>query len=100
MKYYLSIILVSLAACVCAQQTCQVATRAIQGKYIGGCKKGFADGEGTATGLYTYTGEFKKGFPNGKGTITWNEDSMYVGGWKKGEMSGKGMLVVRGDTTE
>jgi hypothetical protein len=77
-----------------AQNDCKVLLETISGEYSGGCKKGLADGEGTAKGVDTYVGEFKKGLPHGTGTYTWANGDVYVGEFKKGLKEGKGKLTV------
>jgi hypothetical protein len=78
-----------------AQDDCEVKLEAIAGKYEGECRKGLADGEGTATGTDSYTGEFKKGLPDGKGTYTFANGDIYEGEFKKGEKDGEGVLRVK-----
>jgi hypothetical protein len=77
-----------------AQNDCEVLLETISGEYSGGCKKGLADGEGTAKGVDSYIGEFKKGLPHGTGTYTWANGDVYVGEFKKGMKEGKGKLTV------
>lgn len=71
-------------------QTCQVLVKELQGEYIGGCKKGLANGRGKAIGQDTYEGHFKNGYPHGKGTYRWANGSEYTGNWKMGEREGEG----------
>ncbi len=77
-----------------AQDDCKVLLEAIAGQYDGDCKKGMADGEGTATGEDTYVGEFKKGLPHGTGTYTWANGDVFYGEFKKGLKDGSGKLTV------
>ena len=77
-----------------AQDDCKVLLEDIAGEYEGGCKKGLADGEGTAKGTDSYTGDFKKGLPHGTGTYTWANGDVYVGEFKKGQKDGAGTLTV------
>jgi hypothetical protein len=77
-----------------AQNDCEVKLEAISGTYEGGCKKGLAEGVGTAKGEDTYAGDFKKGLPHGTGTYTWANGDVYVGEFKKGLKEGEGKLTV------
>lgn len=78
-----------------AQDECKVLLEEISGKYEGDCKKGLADGQGTATGTDTYVGEFKKGLPEGTGKYTWSNGDVYEGEFKKGKKEGKGVLKAK-----
>ena len=78
-----------------AQDDCKVLLDAIAGQYEGDCKKGLADGEGTAKGTDTYVGEFKKGLPHGNGTYTWENGDIYDGEFNKGLKDGKGKLLTK-----
>jgi hypothetical protein len=66
----------------------------IAGKYEGELKKGLANGEGTATGIDTYTGHFVKGLPEGHGTYTFKNGDIYTGSFKNGIMDGKGSMTL------
>jgi len=77
-----------------SQDDCKVLLDAIAGSYEGGCKKGLAEGQGTAKGEDTYTGDFKKGLPNGVGTYTWANGDVYEGEFKKGVKEGEGKMWV------
>ncbi|KAF5072377.1 MORN repeat protein [anaerobic digester metagenome] len=72
------------------QEKCEVMKSSISGSYTGGCKKGLAEGKGTAQGIDHYTGQFSKGLPHGKGTYTWSTGEVYDGNWKKGKRHGIG----------
>ncbi len=74
-------------------QDCKVKLETISVSYEGDCKKGFAHGNGKASGIDTYEGTFKKGLPDGKGTYTWANGDIYVGAFKKGLKSGAGKLI-------
>jgi len=76
-----------------AQDNCKVNLEAISGSYEGGCKKGLAEGQGTAKGVDTYVGEFKKGLPHGTGTYTWANGDVFTGEFKKGLKDGEGKLL-------
>lgn len=75
-------------------QDCKVKKESIAGSYEGGCKKGLAQGVGTATGVDTYTGDFKKGLPHGTGTYSWAGGNVYQGEFKNGMMDGAGEMTV------
>jgi hypothetical protein len=77
-----------------AQNDCEVKLEAISGTYEGGCKKGLAEGHGTAKGEDTYVGDFKKGLPHGSGTYTWANGDVYVGEFKKGLKEGEGKQTI------
>jgi hypothetical protein len=62
------------------------------GNYEGGCKKGFANGEGEAVGIHHYKGSFTNGLPNGKGTYYYDNNFYYVGNFQDGIKEGKGEL--------
>lgn len=81
-------------------QPCSVNVDSLKGQYIGDCKKGKANGKGTATGVDTYTGEFKNGYPDGYGKYTWKNGSRYDGYWKSGLFDGQGTLFNTRDTTK
>jgi len=76
-------------------QDCKVLLEDIAGQYEGDCKKGLANGEGTAKGKDTYTGEFNKGLPHGSGKYTWQNGDIYEGEFKKGLKDGEGKLLVK-----
>lgn len=79
-------------------QECKVLMKSISGSYQGDCKRGKADGEGTAKGEDTYSGEFRKGLPHGKGIYTWKDGKVYEGGFDKGEKEGEGKLTIAPDS--
>jgi len=72
---------------------CEVLLEALAGTYEGDCKKGLANGQGTAQGTDSYTGEFKKGLPHGEGTYTWANGDVYTGSFAKGLKDGQGTLT-------
>lgn len=71
-------------------QNCTVISDSLKGKYTGDCKKGLANGFGTAMGADTFTGNFKKGLPYGEGKYIWRDGSWYEGNWKNGKRDGIG----------
>ncbi len=74
------------------QFNCKVLVENLQGQYNGECKKGLANGEGSARGIDSYTGNFKKGYPNGFGIYTFKNGSNYIGNFIKGQKDGYGLL--------
>jgi len=72
---------------------CKVMMPSIGESYDGDCKKGLADGNGTAKGIDSYKGAFKKGLPHGNGTYTWANGDNYIGEWKNGMKEGQGKLT-------
>jgi|TARA_B100001971_G_C18186690_1_gene536077 hypothetical protein len=95
MKTIATIILVSCLIIspgwLSSQTKCKVLIPAISTTYEGKCKKGLANGQGTATGIDTYAGRFRKGVPNGLGTYTWASGAEYIGQWEFGERQGEGV---------
>lgn len=83
-----------------AQQECRVLLPGISGSYTGDCKKGLAEGQGTAFGTDTYTGSFRKGLPEGEGTYTWASGAVYKGHWKDGLRDGQGTYRIRSGETD
>lgn len=78
---------------------CRVEIPGLQGKYSGGCKDGYAEGKGEATGTEHYTGTFKKGKPNGKGTYHYIDSSYFTGNFQDGIKEGKGEMHYRSAVT-
>jgi len=71
---------------------CKVNMEQISGSYLGDCKMGLANGEGTARGLHRYTGKFKEGLPNGTGTYYFSDSQYYKGNFQEGKKEGKGEM--------
>ncbi len=71
-------------------QQCKVELSNLAGKYIGECKKGFANGKGEAIGFHRYNGLFKNGLPNGKGCYYYSDSMYHVGNFQDGLKEGKG----------
>ncbi len=94
-KKYILLPLVLITGSLFGQETCKVSLVSISGKYEGQCKKGKADGEGTAEGIDKYTGTFKDGLPSGKGTYYWKNGDSYSGEWLKGKMEGQGTKTIK-----
>lgn len=78
---------------------CQVLLNGLDKTYNGDCKKGLANGQGTANGILgKYVGEFKKGFPNGTGKLEYLSGSFYEGEWSRGMRDGKGKYYYSADS--
>ncbi|MCF8299254.1 MAG: hypothetical protein K9J13_17025 [Saprospiraceae bacterium] len=99
----LLIIFISIPIIIFSQEksNCIVKVPELQGEYRGDCKKGLADGTGSAQGEHIYEGEFKKGYPHGEGKYIWAGDDYYVGSFKKGKRSGFGKhyLIIEGKSS-
>ena len=81
-----------------SEKGCKVLLDNISASYEGECKKGLAEGTGTASGVDTYSGEFKKGLPHGMGRYIWKSGDYYSGDFVEGRREGYGELMVkRGD---
>ena len=93
-KGTLSIIFILTSVFFTYAQDCKVKTEAIAGKYEGGCKKNWAEGQGKSIGTDTYEGEFKKGLPHGKGVYTYANGDVFDGKFTKGRMHGEGKLTL------
>jgi hypothetical protein len=74
---------------------CEVLLESISGTYEGDCKKGLAEGTGTAKGTDTYIGEFKKGLPDGQGRYIWKNGDYYSGSFVKGVKDGYGEMKIK-----
>jgi len=88
-------IITAYTSAIFAQDNCKVLMPGIGDTYTGSCKKGFADGQGEASGIDQYKGQFKKGLPNGTGTYIWQTGESYTGGWKMGLREGHGKYVFK-----
>lgn len=77
------------------QNECKVLVPEISENYDGKCKKGLAQGKGTASGIDNYVGRFVKGLPDGKGVYTWANGDKYDGYWDKGKRNGEGTFSFR-----
>src|SRR6186713_2028582 len=71
---------------------CKVTMVELDGSYVGDCKMGLANGEGTARGLHRYTGKFKEGLPNGTGTYYFSDSQYFKGNFQAGIKEGKGEM--------
>ncbi len=69
--------------------------KGINKTYTGDCKKGKANGTGTAKGEDLYIGFFKKGYPEGKGIYTWKNGDSFEGYFKKGKKAGQGKMIYK-----
>lgn len=93
--FLLSFVFVSLSY---GQYDCRVELKNLQGQYNGECKKGLANGEGSAKGVDSYTGHFKKGYPNGFGVYAFENGSNYIGKFKMGKKDGYGLLNSKNES--
>lgn len=73
-----------------SQESCKVLKPELIGSYTGSCKKGFANGKGTAVGADRYEGQFIMGLPDGQGKYFWATGESYTGSWKNGKRNGEG----------
>ncbi len=94
-KYLIALVVLIFGSYTYGQQSnCRVLLPSISGSYSGDCKKGLANGKGTANGIDSYEGHFFKGLPEGKGTYKWANGSYYTGSWKAGMREGQGKYVA------
>jgi hypothetical protein len=96
-----TIILIAAFLTILVQGYCQkaegpVLKPEIAARYEGDLKKGLANGEGTATGVDSYTGHFAKGLPEGQGTYTYRNGDVYKGSFKNGSLEGIGTMTFKG----
>lgn len=77
------------------QNDCKVLMESISGIYDGECKKGVAEGIGTARGTDTYVGAFEKGLPHGQGRYIWQNGNYYSGDFVKGAKEGYGEMTIK-----
>jgi hypothetical protein len=75
-------------------QDCAIKSDSLKGSYTGGCKNGWAEGEGKAIGVDTFLGNFRKGLPDGEGKYIWRNGSWYKGNWKQGKREGQGTYAT------
>lgn len=87
----ISILFFVLAINSYSQYDCKVLVDNLKGQYNGDCKRGLANGEGSAKGIDTYIGKFKKGLPNGFGVYTYENGSNFIGNFSKGLKDGYGL---------
>jgi hypothetical protein len=69
---------------------CLVFDPELQGSYVGGCKNGKAEGQGTARGSAVYVGEFREGKKHGRGVKTWPWGDRYEGDFRDDAKHGVG----------
>jgi len=74
------------------EPACKVTWTYLIGTYSGGCKYGFANGEGEAKGAHYYKGSFKDGKPDGSGLYYYNDSIYYAGTFQDGLKEGKGEM--------
>ncbi|HTE34641.1 MAG TPA: hypothetical protein VK666_29885 [Chryseolinea sp.] len=88
---YFSLLLL-VSANISNAQSCKVSVDSLNGTYSGACLHGKAEGQGTATGIDSYTGNFHQGYPDGEGKYTWKNGNWYQGTFRRGIMEGEGTL--------
>jgi hypothetical protein len=71
---------------------CKVYWKSLEGKYVGDCKEGMANGKGEAWGINHYVGSFKDGMPNGNGVYHYGDSLYYSGDFQDGLKEGKGEM--------
>lgn len=71
---------------------CKVLTKELEGRYVGECKKGLAQGKGEAQGTHRFIGNFKNGLPHGEGVYYYNEAHYHKGKFQEGIKEGKGEM--------
>jgi TonB family protein len=74
-------------------EECKVNDADINAEYTGGCKDGFADGQGIAKGRDTYEGAFVNGNKHGQGTYMWSSGAKYIGEYRDDKRSGQGTYI-------
>ncbi|OPY84791.1 MAG: MORN repeat protein [Syntrophorhabdus sp. PtaU1.Bin153] len=75
-----------------AEPPCKVNDKDINAEYAGGCKDGFADGQGIAKGRDSYEGSFLRGDMHGKGVYIFATGGRYEGDFVSGEPT-KGIMT-------
>lgn len=73
-----------------AAQACRVLDPELLRSYGGPCVDGFAEGEGSASGVAEYRGGFKAGRKHGQGVKTWPNGDRYEGGFLADHKDGYG----------
>ncbi|MBE0675814.1 MAG: hypothetical protein IH591_14235 [Bacteroidales bacterium] len=91
-KKYLILSIILLSASLAAQEGCKVLVPALEGKYTGDCRRGLANGEGSAVGTDSYQGGFRNGLPHGYGVYTYSDGIKYIGNFLNGKRDGHGFL--------
>ena len=77
-----------------ASGNCKVFDPELQGRYVGGCTGGLADGPGEASGVAHYKGSFKAGKKHGKGIKAWPASGdRYEGDFQHDRKEGVGTYV-------
>jgi len=76
-----------------AQTLCRVLDPELAATYQGGCKDGFAEGQGEAIGTAEYRGGFHAGRKQGKGAKTWPSGDRYEGEFVADRKEGTGTFT-------
>lgn len=74
-------------------QACKVLDPELGSTYSGGCKDGYAEGPGQASGIASYTGEFRSGRKHGRGTKRWPWGDSYEGDFVDDRKQGSGIYT-------
>ncbi len=69
---------------------CKVHDPELQGSYSGGCRNGWADGDGEAAGTAHYEGGFRAGRKQGRGVKQWPSGDRYEGEFVGDHRDGSG----------
>lgn len=81
-----------LAACLATStawaQNCGVRDAKLRGQYDGECRRGWANGQGKASGVDRYEGSFLDGQAHGQGRYTFADGSSFDGLFIAGQVSG------------
>lgn len=86
--------LLLFAACTQARsEGCSVLDPELQGRYVGPCVDGLAEGEGSASGFADYRGGFRAGRKHGKGVKTWPNGDRYEGDFVDERKEGFGVYI-------
>jgi hypothetical protein len=72
---------------------CFVLDSELQNSYVGSCKDGRAEGQGTAKGGAVYAGEFHAGKKHGRGVKSWPWGDRYEGEFAEDAKHGRGVYT-------
>ncbi|MBI4757209.1 MAG: hypothetical protein HY778_17715 [Betaproteobacteria bacterium] len=77
----------------CWAAGCKVLDPDLAQGYEGGCRDGFAEGQGRAWGSAVYDGGFRRGLKHGRGTKAWPNGDAYQGEFRADRREGRGRYV-------
>ncbi|HEY8096597.1 MAG TPA: hypothetical protein VIE65_10985 [Methylobacter sp.] len=83
-----------------ASSKCKVNEASLVGYYAGGCKDGWANGEGEARGSNQYKGSFVRGNRDGKGTYITAKGIRYEGDFVNDRATGRGVITLGAERYE